>query len=117
MQPDETEERVTGPGFHERVYDAVRRIPAGRVSTYGDVARALGSVRVARHVGWALAAPTDAEVPWHRVVKSDGKVAFPRDDDRGRRQRVALCEEGVEVRDNGRVERFNALRVEPELLR
>ena len=49
-------ERVVTPGFHERVFEVVRLVPDGFVTTYGDVATHLGSPRVARHVGWALAA-------------------------------------------------------------
>ena len=50
------EERIVGPGFHALVYGKVREVPAGKVTTYGDVAGALGSRRVARQVGFALAA-------------------------------------------------------------
>ncbi len=47
-----------GPGFHQRVYDVVRRVPPGRVTTYGDVALAAGAPRAARQVGYAMAALT-----------------------------------------------------------
>ena len=69
--------RVVGPGFHDQVYALVRTIPAGRLATYGDIAAALGLRNVARHVGFALAAlpPDRADVPWHRVVNSTGRLS------------------------------------------
>ncbi len=62
--------------FSDKVYDAVRRIPRGCVTTYGDVARAIGHPRSARYVGYALRAnpaPGD-EIPCHRVVFGDGRI-------------------------------------------
>ena len=59
--------------FFERVFIIVSRIPRGRVTTYGAIARALGAPRGARSVGWALSvAPTEAELPCHRVVDRNG---------------------------------------------
>lgn len=61
---------------HARILDAVRRIPHGRVSTYGRVARVAGLVSGARQVGYALAALTDdSDVPWHRVVNARGEIS------------------------------------------
>lgn len=65
-------------GFFARVYALVRRVPPGRVVTYGQVAAMLGVPRGARAVGWALRAlPEDAaaRVPWHRVVGSGGRIS------------------------------------------
>jgi methylated-DNA-protein-cysteine methyltransferase-like protein len=89
------EERVVKEGFHARVYARVKEVPAGFVTTYGDVAAALGSPRVARHVGWALAALTDEETPWHRVINAKGRISFRGDTGRGELQRALLEEEGV----------------------
>lgn len=59
--------------FIKRVYDTVARIPYGRVTTYGRIARALGEPRSARMVGWAmLAVPAELELPCHRVVNRIG---------------------------------------------
>src|SRR5690606_23073622 len=71
------EPRVVSPGFNARVYAMVRQVPAGFVTTYGQVATLLGSPRVARHVGFALAAlsRTDEPVPWHRVINSQGRIS------------------------------------------
>jgi len=61
------------PRFADQVYEIVRRIPTGCVTTYGDIARALGDPRGARQVGWAIAgSPAELDVPFHRVVNRDG---------------------------------------------
>ena len=56
-------------------YDVVRRIPAGSVSTYGQVARLAGMPRSARLVGYAMASCQDPTVPCHRVVREDGTLS------------------------------------------
>lgn len=91
-------ERVVTAGFHERVFEVVRTVPAGKVTTYGDVAAALGSPRVARHVGWALAALKDDDVPWHRVINAKGEISGRGDLGRADLQRSLLEEEGIEFR-------------------
>jgi methylated-DNA-protein-cysteine methyltransferase-like protein len=87
--------RVVSPGFRARVASVVRAVPRGRVATYGDVAGALGSPRVARHVGWALAAlPEVTDVPWHRVINAQGRISFKGDLRRAEEQRRRLEAEG-----------------------
>ena len=84
--------------FDERVYALVVQIPAGRVSTYGDVAAALGSPRAARQVGFALARLTHEraeEVPWHRVINARGMISGQGDLMRPELQRELLMSEGV----------------------
>ncbi len=98
------EERVVRPGFHTRVYEVVRSVPAGSVSTYGDVATLLGSPRVARHVGWALAALTDPTVPWHRIINAKGTISHRGDTGRASEQYVRLRAEGVTFNAAGRVD-------------
>lgn len=97
-------DRVVGPGFNARVYEVVRRVPAGSVTTYGDVATILGSPRVARHVGFALAALQEPDVPWHRVINSRGHISFRGDVSRGALQRTLLEVEGVAFDAAGRVD-------------
>ena len=65
---------MTQPGFFDLVYDVVRSIPSGRISTYGAIARYLGSPQSARMVGWALnkSFAGDRFVPAHRVVNRNG---------------------------------------------
>lgn len=98
------EARVVTEGFHDRVYAMVRLVPEGRVTTYGDVAAALGSPRVARHVGWALAALRDDDVPWHRVINAQGRISFKGDTPRAELQRMRLEHEGVGFDSRGRVD-------------
>jgi methylated-DNA-protein-cysteine methyltransferase-like protein len=65
-------------GFFARVYALVRRVPRGRVVTYGQVAAMLGVPRGARAVGWALRALPEemaSRVPWHRVVGTGGRIS------------------------------------------
>ena len=62
--------------FFNAVYEAVKQIPKGKVSTYGDIARAIGAPRASRQVGWALHCnPYEGIVPCHRVVFRDGSLA------------------------------------------
>ncbi|MBK7947651.1 MAG: methylated-DNA--[protein]-cysteine S-methyltransferase [Deltaproteobacteria bacterium] len=94
----------------EPVYRAVRRIPAGRVASYGQVAAQAGMPRAARQVGYALhALAVDSAVPWHRVVNAAGRIS-----ERGgatevaRLQRARLEAEGVAFDARGGIdlERF-----------
>ena len=57
------------------VYALVRRIPRGRVATYGQIAEMLGRPRGGREVGWAMSACSDPRVPCHRVVDRNGRLA------------------------------------------
>lgn len=83
-------------GFRAQVYALVRQIPHGRVLGYGHVAARLERPRMARQVGWALSAlEPDTDVPWWRVIKSDGQLALRGDPDRAPLQRQLLEAEGV----------------------
>lgn len=98
--------RVVGPGFRERVLALVLQVPVGTVTTYGDVAAALGRSSVARQVGWALAAlPAGSEVPWHRVVDAEGRISRPGSTSAAE-QRRRLRAEGVGVDQTGAVRAF-----------
>jgi methylated-DNA-protein-cysteine methyltransferase-like protein len=103
---DGTEPRVVTPGFHARVFAVVRRIPAGAVATYGQIAAALGSPRVARHVGFALAAADHARppIPWHRVVNAQGRISHRGDLARVELQLQMLAAEGVVLDARGRID-------------
>ena len=94
--------RVVKPGFRDAVARMVRTVPEGQLTTYGDVAAALGSPRVARHVGWALAAlPEGTDVPWHRVINAQGRISFRGDDGRGTLQEALLAAEGTHPNPRG----------------
>lgn len=60
--------------FFDKVYEIVKRIPKGKVASYGQIALMLGSPRSSRQVGWAMSKCPD-ELPWQRVVRADGSVA------------------------------------------
>lgn len=62
------------PTFRSKVLAVVRRIPAGRVATYGDVAAAAGSPRASRAVGNIMRECRSAEVPCHRVIAAGGRL-------------------------------------------
>ena len=98
--------RVVGPGFHAQVFEVVRRIPSGRVATYGQIAAELGAASVARHVGFALAAAGNARepVPWHRVVNARGEISTRSSGDAELDQRDLLADEGVEFKANGHID-------------
>ncbi|MGD2068341.1 MAG: MGMT family protein [Gemmatimonadota bacterium] len=93
------------PGtLDERVYEVVRRIPRGRVSTYGAVARAM-DLRDVRRVGWALSRlGKGPDVPWHRVVNARGRISPRGDGTSVRIQRAALEAEGVRFETDGAVD-------------
>jgi len=92
------------PTIDERIWLVVANIPAGRVLSYGDVARLAGLPGAARRVGRALRAlPAGSAIPWHRVVGAGGRLALGPETRPGREQRRRLGEEGVAVAANGRL--------------
>ena len=93
--------------FASRVRSVVRRIPFGRIATYGDVAAAAGRPRAHRAVGNIMRETRDASIPCHRVIAAGGKLGgFGRD---LFAKRALLLAEGVLV-SNGRVRNFADLR-------
>lgn len=78
------------------VYELIKKIPRGRVTTYGELARALKLPGGARAVGYAMAAtPGGQGIPWHRVIGAGGRLLIP--EPSGTKQRMLLQTEGVEV--------------------
>ncbi len=91
--------------FFARVYALVRRVPRGRVVTYGQIARALGAPGAARTVGWAMrVCPADA--PWHRVVNARGEISL-RPSTGYHEQRARLKAEGIRFDRAGRIDLKN----------
>ena len=86
----------------ERILDAIRAIPRGQVAGYGHVARRAGLPGRARMVARVLRDNTDPKLPRHRVLRSDGRIAFPPDSPGFAEQTQRLRAEGVQVRE-GRV--------------
>ena len=87
-------------GFFDRVYEVVKQVPRGKVTTYGDVARLCGNPRMSRQVGWAMRRCPD-DLPWQRVVMSDGSIAGG---GYSELRRAKLIAEGVPFTDDGRVD-------------
>jgi methylated-DNA-protein-cysteine methyltransferase related protein len=89
---------------YQRIYAVVRRIPAGRVATYGQVATLAGLSGHARQVGYALhALPERSTIPWHRVVNAQGGISPRSVPGAELVQRQLLAREGVPLDAGGRV--------------
>jgi methylated-DNA-protein-cysteine methyltransferase related protein len=89
----------------EPVYRVVRRIPAGRVASYGQIAALAGMPRAARQVGYALhALDAGSGVPWHRVVNAQGQISLRGPSVIVPLQRSRLEAEGVVFGSSGRID-------------
>jgi methylated-DNA-protein-cysteine methyltransferase-like protein len=99
------EVRETGMRFRDRIYELVRRIPPGKVLTYGRVASMLNVPLGARAVGWAMRElPSGSEVPWQRVINASGGISTHYLDSNGKLlQQVLLEAEGVRFNESGKV--------------
>jgi methylated-DNA-protein-cysteine methyltransferase-like protein len=86
---------------YDRIYRVVRKIPRGRVASYGQIAVLAGLPGHARQVGYALHAAVEP-VPWQRVVNARGEISLGADG--GDRQRAMLESEGVEFDASGRID-------------
>lgn len=91
----------SGPA-DSRILAAIRAVPAGQVASYGVIARRAGLPGRARLVARVLSRNDDPALPWHRILRSDGRIAFPSGSDGFAEQVRRLQAEGVRVR-NGRV--------------
>jgi methylated-DNA-protein-cysteine methyltransferase related protein len=94
-----------GPSSYDRIWALVRRIPRGRVATYGQLAALAGLGRNARLAGYALhALPSGSPLPWHRVLGAGGRLSLARlDAQSALTQRMRLEREGVTFDASGRV--------------
>lgn len=98
------EQPATDATLTARILAAVRRIPRGRVCTYGNVADVAGLPRRARLVGTTLRqTPASRGLPWYRVINAGGRISFPTGSDAYAVQRKKLEAEGV-VFIGGRVD-------------
>jgi methylated-DNA-protein-cysteine methyltransferase related protein len=99
MAPDRSLSRWEG------IHAAVRRVPRGRVATYGQIAELAGLEGHARQVGYALhALPSNSGVPWHRVVNARGEVSARSSGDSHELQRHLLESEGIDFDARGRID-------------
>lgn len=96
--------------FYDQVYAVVRRIPLGKVTSYGRIAGMLGRQRAARAVGFALNALKDKksdphynDIPWQRVVNSQGRISIVNREHSALHQAEILRSEGVDVSHDLRI--------------
>lgn len=94
---------------HARILEVIRQIPRGQVLGYGEVAAKAGLPGRARLVARLLGLNDDPALPWHRVLRSDGRIAMPEGSAGWREQSQRLRAEGVLV-EKGRVKRVKPAR-------
>ena len=86
------------------IWQVINAIPAGRVCSYGGVAKLAGLGKGARQTAWALRGlPRDTRIPWHRVINAQGRISMPEGSRGYREQRKRLRAEGVHFTDSGRI--------------
>jgi len=91
--------------FTKAVIAQIKRIPRGRVATYGQIARLAGKPGSARAVGWILNGMSEGhKLPWQRVLNSQGKISFPKKSAEFAEQKRLLSSEGVEISAQGRLD-------------
>lgn len=91
--------------FSKAVMRLVKKIPRGRVASYGQIAALAGKPNGARGVGWILNSSAEAhKLPWQRVINSQGKISFPKKSDEFKLQRSLLMREGIKVSDEGAID-------------
>jgi methylated-DNA-protein-cysteine methyltransferase-like protein len=88
--------------YRERVFKLVRRIPRGRVMTYGQIAAILGEGYTPRTVGFVMHSSSEESLPWHRVINaqggcSTGRIVLPAD-----KQQLMLEREGIKFNERHR---------------
>ena len=88
--------------YREKVYEIVRQIPVGRVMTYGQIADILGEGYTARTVGYAMNAADSENIPWQRVINSQGRCSTDKLLLPYNIQQKILEEEGVAFNDKGK---------------
>jgi methylated-DNA-protein-cysteine methyltransferase-like protein len=106
---------MPGKSAADRIFAAIRAVPAGQVAGYGEIARRAGLPGRARLVARVLYQNHHPKFPWHPVLRSDGRIAFPADHANFAEQSQRLRAEGVEVRD-GRVRNQRAAPTLDELI-
>ena len=92
--------------LYSQIYATIRRIPRGKVATYGQIAKLAGLPRYPRLVGYALFnSETDSRLPWHRVVNAKGEISYsPSRKKADQLQHLLLEAEGVMFSERGRID-------------
>ena len=94
--------KVDEQGYRQRVYKLVKRIPKGRVMTYGQIAEILGEGYTPRTVGYVMHGADSENVPWQRVINAQGKCSTGKLTLPVNLQQAILESEGVKFDDKGR---------------
>ena len=90
--------------FFDNVFTQVKRVPSGKVATYGQIAALSGNPRGARMVGWALSQMNAVKfrgVPWHRVINREGRISINNFEHPAQEQAALLKREGIVVKFKG----------------
>jgi methylated-DNA-protein-cysteine methyltransferase related protein len=91
------------PSRYQLIWKVVRKVPYGRVATYGQIARIAGFDGLARQVGYALhAMPRHSDIPWHRIINSQGRISLP--GPTARLQQKLLQSEGITFNPAGKID-------------
>ena len=91
---------MTNEEKREAIFLIIASIPYGKVTTYGSVAEMASLKGYARFVGTTLKnLPNNSQIPWFRVINSQGKISFPQNSDKYLEQKSRLQEEGVEFKN------------------
>ncbi len=89
---------------YEMIYVIVKRVPRGRVATYGQIAKLANLSGHARQVGYALnALPTNTRIPWHRVINAKGEISTRNDPKCEHRQHRLLKQEDIAFDERSRI--------------
>jgi len=102
------------PNFFKNAQDVARLIPKGRVTSYGAIAKYLGSVKSARMVGWAMNASKNTDVPAHRVVNRVGLLSGEKHFSTPTEMQLLLENEGINVQ-NQQIQNFKELFWDPNV--
>lgn len=91
--------------FSKKVIAVIKKIPKGKVATYGQIAGLAGKPHAPRGVTWVLHSSSKSQkLPWHRVINSKGKISFPPMSAAFAKQKRLLTLEKIEVGDNGEID-------------
>lgn len=91
--------------FTAKVIALIKQVPAGKVATYGQIAKLAGKPQGSRGVSWILHSSSKAhELPWQRILNSQGKISFPVGSAEFKKQKRLLIKEGIEFDDSDKID-------------
>ncbi len=98
---EDTHDQSEIPESHRSILLTIASVPAGKISTYGQIATLAGQPGKARFVGHILKnLPRDSRIPWHRIINAQGKSSFPVNSDRYQKQIALLEAEGIVIKNH-----------------